>query len=351
MLFHALPRDAGLHTQSGDSFTTCGLDGRNVQRFFVIDIDKRYRWVVRLDQFDLNLLIAFDAMMQERSVTRAAKRLNVTQSAMSASLRRLRDALQDELLVQRGKKMFPTPHALALAPEVGATLIKLRGLLSTAAVFDPATSKRRFRIGTSDYIATAVLLPVIAGLEKESPSITLELSLPNDDTFRFLEAGEIDLAIMPEAFVQGPHPRELLFCERLVIIACQSNPIVEQEISKELFLQSSHVAVRIAGRSTFIENALNEVVPDRKIVVTAPSFIQVPWLVRNTKRLAVMHERLARVSAPIMGLKIVEPPFSLPTMREMMTYHESRANDAGLVWLRQRLHAATDDVSGDKLGN
>src|SRR6478609_4616665 len=101
---------------------------------------------MRLDGFDLNLLLAFDTLLEERNVTRAAARLNVTQSAMSASLRRLREALGDPVLLQHGKAMVPTPHALALAPEVSAALATLRRLIQPSGGFDPASATRVFRI-------------------------------------------------------------------------------------------------------------------------------------------------------------------------------------------------------------
>src|SRR5690606_23986690 len=101
---------------------------------------------MRLDNFDLNLLIAFDVLVEERNVTRAAARLNLTQSATSAALKRLRQAMQDDILVQHGKKMIPTSHALRLAPQVAAAIAQLRSLISASATFDPRTSTRRFQI-------------------------------------------------------------------------------------------------------------------------------------------------------------------------------------------------------------
>src|SRR5688572_13278207 len=129
---------------------------QSVQLIESLAHDKRNRWM-RLDHFDLNLLVAFDALLDERSVTRAARRLNVTQSAMSASLKRLRESLGDPVLLQHGKAMIPTPHALALAPEVSVALAALRRLTLPSTGFEPASSSRTFRVAASDYIATVVL--------------------------------------------------------------------------------------------------------------------------------------------------------------------------------------------------
>src|SRR3569623_554957 len=152
---------------------------------------------MRLDSFDLNLLVAFDTLLSESSVTRAAQRLNVTQSAMSASLKRLREAFQDDLLVLQGKKMVPTPLALTLGPEISEALTMLRSLISSGARFDPATSERRFRIAASDYITTVLLAPMISTLERDAPSIRIDLTLPTEGSSERLANADFDLLITP----------------------------------------------------------------------------------------------------------------------------------------------------------
>lgn len=292
---------------------------------------------MRLENFDLNLLVAFEALLEERSVTRAARRLNVTQSAMSASLKRLRESFQDELLVMHGKKMIPTQHALTLAPEVAAALARLKSLIATGTRFDPATSKRRFRIGASDYITTVLLGPLIEVLQIEAPGITLDLILPTDQNAAQLEAGEIDLILTPDQFLTSDHPRQLLFVEHFVVAGWRENPAVQAPLSCERMLECGHIAVRISGQDSFIEVILRKSMPERMIEVTAQSFIQVPWLLRGTNRLSVMHERLARLAAPVFDLALVFPPVELSPMREMMQHHTARANDEGLAWLRKRI--------------
>ena len=292
---------------------------------------------MRLDSFDLNLLVAFDVLLEERSVTRAARRLNVTQSAMSAALKRLREAFQDELLVLHGKRMVPTPHALTLAPEVGTAIARLRSLIATGTGFDPATSKRRFRIDASDYITTVLLAPLIGALHVEAPDVRLDLALPSAASNERLENGEIDLLITPDEFLEPDHPRELVFEERHVVVGWRENPVLAGAMTEGIYMASGHVAVRIFDRDTFIESFLYKRAPDRRIEVIAQSFIQVPWLLRGTERLSVMHERLARVAAPVFDLAVAEAPFALPVMREMMQFHVTRSNDAGLAWVRDRL--------------
>lgn len=292
---------------------------------------------MRLDQFDLNLLVAFNALLEERSVTAAAQRLNVTQPAMSAALKRLREALQDDILVQQGKKMFPTQHALALAPQVDLALVNLRSLISSGTAFDPKTSKREFKIITSDYITTVLLVPLISALQAEAPEVRLSLALPTGEGADRLARGEADLMISPEEFLEGDNPREQVFLEHFVVVGCETNRALETAISREDFLKCGHVSVKISGRDTYIENALAKVAPHRRIELTAQSFIQVPWLLRNTDRLAVMHERLARVCAKPLALKISPVPFDIPPMLDLMMHHSTRSRDAGLAWLRRRI--------------
>jgi DNA-binding transcriptional LysR family regulator len=292
---------------------------------------------MRMDNFDLNLLVALEILLEERGVTRAAKRLNLTQSAMSACLKRLREALQDELFVLHGKRMVPTQRALALEPEVKATLQQLRGVIAAATGFDPETSRRLFRVSASDYITTVLLAPMMRDLEREAPHVRLDLTLPNTETTSRLDAGEIDLHISPDTFIETNHPMELLFEEDHVIVGCKTNPIFDSEVTEDAYLASSHVAVRVFDRHTFIESILESRFPERKVEVVGQSFIQAPWLVAGTMRLTVMYRRLANATASILGLKIAEVPFELPAMRQMMQHHSTRSNDTGLIWFKDHL--------------
>jgi LysR family transcriptional regulator, nod-box dependent transcriptional activator len=292
---------------------------------------------MRLDNFDLNLLVAFDVLLQERNVTRAARRLNVTQAAMSASLKRLRESFQDDILTQHGKKMIPTAHAIALAPRVSETILHLRSLISSGRGFDPATSDRLFRISASDYITTVLIVPFLDVLQREAPNIRLDISLPSQESAEQLSSGNLDLVLSPEEFLQQGHPREVLFEERFVVVGWSENPMMTRPLTAEEYFSSGHVAVQIGHQNSFIERALKSYERERRIEITAPSFIQAPWLIPGTMRLALMHERLAKIVAPAASLTIAEPPVDLPVMQEMMQFHASREQDEAVIWLRRRL--------------
>lgn len=292
---------------------------------------------MRLDKFDLNLLIAFELLLEERNVTRAAQRANLTQSAMSAALARLRLAMNDELLVPHGRRMIATPHALALAPLVSDAIRNLRVLISGATAFDPTTSDRRFEIGASDYISTVLLGPLLPELKREAPGVEFNIQLPTRDTSAQLEDGRLDFQITPEQFLSADHPSELLFEERHVVVGWRENPVFKAELTQEAFHSCGHIAVRITGVPTFADKYFMSVDDRRRIEVIAPSFSIVPWLLPGTNLLALMHERLAQVFAPLLPLEIRPAPVHVPIMREMIQYHTGRSTDAGMLWLKRRM--------------
>ena len=295
---------------------------------------------MRLDNFDLNLLVALDILMQEQSVTRAANRLNVTQSAMSASLKRLRESFQDDILSQHGKKLILTPFALALQPEISAKIFELRALIARQGRFDPRRSERHFRIAASDYVTTVLLAPLVTELLSEAPGLTFSFELPGPAMQIALANGELDLLLTPEAFVHPDHPCELVFEEHHVTVGWTGNPVVDAPLSLQAFENAGHVAVSVGRQFTFAEQWFKSQGIERRIVVRAPSFIQAPYLVPETSLLCVMHERLARLMAKRLPLRVLEMPFDLPPMREMMQFHATREADPGLSWLRERIGTA-----------
>jgi len=304
---------------------------------------------MRLNQFDLNLLVALGALLEERSVTRAAERLNLSQPAMSAALRRLREAFKDELLVMHGKRMVPTAHAQHLAPQVAQAIVTMRSLLSSSTQFDPATSHRAFRIAASDYVTMVVIVPMLAELARIAPNVRVEILPPQGGVELEMERGTVDLLISPEQFQGRGHPQDLLFEERHVVLGWAENPLLCEPMSEQDYDDASHVIVEVSRTLSFAEEHVRARGDRRRIVIVASSFTVVPWMLPGTQRIALVHERLARAFLPHLPLAIVQPPFAIPPMREMMQYHRTRAQDGGLTWLRELLrrhgHAAADGAS------
>ncbi|MEY4376527.1 MAG: hypothetical protein RJB26_1077 [Pseudomonadota bacterium] len=299
---------------------------------------------MRLDKFDLNLLLAFEVLIEERNVTRAARRLNLTQSAMSGALRRLREAFSDEILVQQGKKMFPTAVALALAPEISSIIAGLRTLLTQELKFTPAASERLFRIVASDYISIVLIGPLLERLQEEAPHIRIEITLPGSNSLEELEDGRTDLIIAPERFLVSNHPRDFLLEERHVVVGWSKNPLLEKPLTKEVYESLGHVVVSLTKQGTFAENYLRENSDKRRVEVTCAAFNEVAWMLPGTSRVALMHERLAKLAAQYLPLTIREPPVRLPVMREMLLHHRAKTEDPGLSWLRSHLLRAAKTI-------
>ena len=295
---------------------------------------------MRFKGLDLNLLVALDVLLDECNVSRAAERLHLSQPAVSAALRRLRDFFNDPLLTLHGKRMVPTPHAIALRPQVKQLLADAQGVIGRSTRFEPATSDRWFRICLSDYISTVLFGALSPLLQASAPAIRLDLQPPSEEMPVMLERGEIDLVLAPQQHCVPGHPTELLFEERHVVVGWRDNPLMAQPVSEQTFYSAGHVAVEIGRltRVSFAELHLRARGRERRVEVIASSFSLVPELLVGTDRLAIMHERLARTLSTRLPIVWQMLPFDFPVMREMIQYHRTRADDPGLRWLIGKIH-------------
>jgi LysR family nod box-dependent transcriptional activator len=304
---------------------------------------------MRFKGLDLNLLVAFDALVELRSVSRAGERLGLSQPAVSAALARLREYFADELLVVDGKRMHPTPFAETLLPHVRACLNAADTVVRTSTTFDPATAIRTFRIISSDYVLAAVLLYVARQLEQIAPRVRLEFVLPDEAAEKRFLRGEMDLLIAPSTFLVESHPSELLYEESHVLVGWRENPIFAGAITAEQVLAAGHVSVSLGSHRgvTFGDRHLDEICPDRRVETVVSSFTLIPWVVVGTQRLALMHRRLALAMARNFPISFAPLPFPFPSMREMIQCHRTRSADDGLRWLIGQIHrAAQRDDTG-----
>lgn len=306
---------------------------------------------MRLKGLDLNLLVALNILLEERSVSKAAERLHVSQPAASAALGRLRDYFQDELLVLHGKRMIPTSYAKSLQPEVKRILAQIDGMISMSAAFDPLRSERVFRFMASDYITTVLLIPLASVLETAAPGVRIDVRLPDDIIQTEFERGELDVMLVPEEFTLKEHPMELILEEPHVIVGWAENPLFADEIGPDEFYSASHVGVRIGPERSlsFTERQLESLGVARTLAVFAPSFSVVPWFLVGTNRLAVMQQRLATAFQAVMPLKTAPLPFDMPSMKLMGQYHAARSEDEGLKWLLNRLRRLARQVTADRV--
>lgn len=299
---------------------------------------------MRYKGLNLNLLHALDVLMETRNVSRAAERLNLTQSALSAALGQLRDYFGDPLLVSDGRRMFPTVFAEQLHAELANFLNATDAVLQTSRGFDPATTRRLFRVVASDYIVAAVLAPLVGALSAAAPNIRLDFIPPDDGAREALRIGELDLMISPQEFMQSDHPTEQLFEEEIVVAGWAENPVFDRPLDIDAFLSAGHVAVAIGPHRemTFADKHISSLGHQRRIESIASSFTTVPWLLRGTQRLAMMHLRLARVMAAYLPIRYAPLPFHFPTMREMAQYHRTRLSDPGIRWLIDAIRITAD---------
>ena len=286
-------------------------------------------------KLDLNLITALDALLSTHSVSRAAEKMAVSQPAMSATLSRLRKHFGDDLLSQSGRHMMPTAFAETLHPLVGEILRGIDTLVSAQPGFDPSVSQRRFRLATSDYITLVLIGPLMRRLQAVAPALTLEIVPTTAGVLAALDAGEIDLLVVPEGFASPHHPSRVLMQEQHVVVGCRKNPVFATALTREAFLGCGHVAVAIGERreAVFIERELNRLAVQRRIELTVSSFLSVPWVLEGTNRLAIMHARLAANMAARLPLQIAAFPFEVPPMQEILQFHRSRILDPGILWL------------------
>ena len=168
---------------------------------------------MRFKGLDLNLLVALDALLSERNVSAAARRVFISQPAMSSALARLRDHFQDELLAPVGRRMAPTAFADALTEPLRALMLQIEATVGAGQRFDPATARRKFTISVSDYITEVMMGAVVARAAIEAPGVLLEIMPPTESPARSLESGDIDVLITPDLYSAPAHPSELLYEE------------------------------------------------------------------------------------------------------------------------------------------
>ena len=297
---------------------------------------------MNLRSVDLNLLVAFDVLMRERHVTRAAQHLGVGQPAMSAALARMRQLFGDDLLVKQGGEMVPTERALALEPEIRRTLHDLKRILGEPGPFDPATARRSFRIRMSDLLAFLLLPRLCAHVTRAAPQISFEVAhLSPAATQDALERGDIELAVSTGLRASGSIATEALFEDRLVCIARAGHAHLQALDRLEAFVQAPQVRVSQSPiDDRFVDRQLVDGGRRRRVVLTVPHWLAVPEIVSRSDLVAVMPESLARRFAVSFGVALVTPPLRDHAFTWSMYWHRRHASDDGHHWLRALIKQA-----------
>ena len=292
-----------------------------------------------LHRFDLNLLVTLDALLSEKNVTRAGIRMNLSQSAMSGALARLRDAFQDELLVQMGRRMVLTPLAEDLVQPVRDVLLHIQATIATIPRFDPVRSSRHFSIAVSDYVISVLMVDFLREIKRQSPAITFELRPVGRRATEDLESGELDFLIAPEPFVSAVHPKEVLFQDTHTCVAWTKNRHLGATISVAQYLSLGHVIVHVGelGSANYDERVLRELNYKRNIEIVTPSFDLAPQLVIGTDRIATVATRLACKYAALLPIKLLAVPVDIPPLIEVLQWHRAHDQDPAHKWLRAQL--------------
>jgi DNA-binding transcriptional LysR family regulator len=301
-----------------------------------------------LDLLDGSALPALAALLETRSVTLAARRLGVTQSAMSHSLARLREQLGDPLLVRTGRGMVLSARAEEMVPRLRAALEQLRLALAAPAAFEPARSTRVFRIAAADYVEFVLLPGLVSRLTAEAPGVDLWITRHGPSVLS-LAQGEEDLQIRilrAEDEVAGLRARAL-FRDRFVCVARHGHPLLEGPLSPERFAAARHAFIAPGGGPGGpVDRALAELGLSRRVAVAVPHFLVAPRLVAGSDLVLTLAERVARAFAAHLPITIFEPPLPLPTFTLSLVWHERLEADPGHAWLRRTLVAAAGALEG-----
>jgi DNA-binding transcriptional LysR family regulator len=292
-----------------------------------------------LRRVDLNLLVAFDMLMTERSVTRAAQRLSIGQSSMSATLARLRKLFDDPILVRDGKGSAPTPLAESLAAPVRDLLTGVETLLAQQDSFAPATATRAFSLIANDHITMTFLQPFIARLATQAPGIRLTVHPTSDDSIDQLRRHQVDLLIVPreELAEHAQFPHQVLFRDRYLVAIDRDHPEIGEKITLEQFSTLPYLAATSGHRRSLADMQLDFLGIPRNVEITTGLGVA-PFLVRGTRLITLVHERLGRLIAEAAGIRLLDPPTpkTLSTT-EIMVWTTRTEPDAGHRWFRTAL--------------
>jgi LysR family nod box-dependent transcriptional activator len=298
---------------------------------------------MHLDGMDLNLLVALDALLSEKSVTRAASRLCVTQPAMSIALSKLRTQFSDRLLERVGRQMEVTPFGLQLTDTVRELLFDIRSVLNRQSEFDPSADSRSFRLLMSSSVAEIFGIPALRSLRNVAPGLRYQIDIfMTPDLLRRLQDGEIDLAVQvydpgfwePIADAESL-ASEPLFCDDYVVVADRSNHLIHAGMSFENFCSADHVETRFGGdlRST-VERTLSAMPIQPQAPLLVSTYALAIDAIIGTSMTAIVPRKVAERSPRFDEIAAFAPPFKLAPLNHKLIWHRRNDNDPAHLWLR-----------------
>lgn len=302
---------------------------------------------MRFKGLDLNLLVALDVLLEERNVTRAAERMHVGQSAMSAALARLRLHFADDLLIISGRRMMPTALAESLRRPLREAILQIETVVDIDREFLPASSTRHFRVEMPDHLVP-VLLPLLTRrLSAKAPNILLDVRPPSRDPTPSLHKGELDLVVTPSIYSDADYVCEPLLVNDLALVGWRKNPALKQQPDLATVLSLQQVIVksdRVRLASLLSEEQLTLYRGVGRTALVAPNFSCIAPCLVGTNWITLVYRQLAILAAREYPLAIWKVPIPMPSMPEVMMFHPMRRQDGGLRWLREQLQAAVAEI-------
>lgn len=296
---------------------------------------------MRLEGVDLNLLVVLDALLTEPTVTRAARRLGLSQSATSHGLARLRHLLHDPVLVRTPNGMAPTERARALAPQVRAILEQTERALRPLPAFDPRTHEATFRLGLDDATQAGVLPRLAEALAARAPTVRIvSIAIPPAELGDALGSGRLDAAISLAPDTQrGIHSEPLLRYQSVCLVR-RGHPLLAEKLTLAGYLAAGHVVIATPGSSDAdVERALDRRRRVRRVVVSTSSPLAVPGIVSRTDLVATVPDRILPLLDRRQPLVVHRPPLALPSTTVCLLWHERTAHDAAMAFLRAEIRA------------
>ena len=299
-----------------------------------------YIHAVNLRSIDLNLIVILDALLSERSVTRAARRLYLSQPATSNALRRLRQLLKDPLLVRGPSGMELTPRAVALARPVAQALRDVDAALSDHARFDPKTAEFTVHLCATEYVGFVLLPPLLAHVQEAAPRVKLIVrEIDPRSPLGPLHSGRADIVC---AYVPDP-PHELhyreLFRDNWVCLARKSHPHVADRLTLKQFGALAHIVLpmQTGGYASFVANMLTERGMTRNVAASLPHFLAVPHIVSRSDLIMTTTERIGSAFAAQYPIKVIRHPLPTPGFGVAMFWHHRTDADASHRWFREAM--------------
>jgi LysR family nod box-dependent transcriptional activator len=293
-----------------------------------------------LASVDLNLLVAFDALMDERSVTRAASRLNLSQPGMSNTLARLRKLFGDPLLVREGLTLVPTPRADALRQPVRDALAIIRVALDQRTGFDPVADQATWTVSCSDYSLLMLIGPLVRRLAAAAPGVTIRVLPRAPDPVGLLRESAADLVIEPaEIMPDAQLASQRLFADRWLCCVWAGNTVVGDEMTMDAYLRLGHLVYSM-GRgqpASIVDQHLERSRVPRRIEFTVESFLLAPFLLEGTDLVTVVPERAVPHLRRTAAIRVLEPPVPLPAITEMLWWHPRHTANPAHSWIRGRI--------------